>query len=860
MPKSISYYFLCFLFLGFGFQVRAQVNLSDSLALVDLYMQTKGDDWVDNSNWLTTPVNMWAGVQLTGDGTRVQGIFLPANNLDGHVPLSIMNLDNLNVFSVEQNSITAIPDLSALPFIMFVNVSFNQIDFGSLEPYFPGQPPSFDFQFIPQNPIGEKIDTLVLLGDSILIPNPIEGSVNNYMWFKDDGPFSGGFLMPDGSLLLDTTTLVSTGNYFCQVTNGNVPELELMTAGFCIQIIQLDSLGAPIFPRQLIVKFVQNITPLEKDTLRIEFGVDVVDSVQCRDIDLWGLPDSVFLMNGDTLLDIEEIKKKARAKSKVEEVDFNHVVEGVDHIDKKTNPAILLKEKFIGPLESTAPSAAIGDTVIVAVIDTGIDTLHPDLNPFIWKNPLEEYDGADGDDNCIIDDVNGFNFIDGTPYILDENGHGTHVAGIIKDQLTGGNHAELIGLRTHDSSGQGSIFAMISAVYYASSKGARVINISSGYSGEASAILPLAIIEAADSSQAVVVCSAGNRGVDNDTSSHYPSSFDLPNILSVASLNATFDSVAWFSNFGKESVDVATPGFEITSAVPGGGLTEKSGSSMAAAFASGLLVNVIIDEPELTAEQIVNCVRSSADFLPSTIGKLAGEGSMNTDSATLCLNSITDGFRMRAYLQGPFLSDSLGMDTTLFSLGHLPLFEPFTALGFLLTEGSGDTLSTNMTTPVEWGILELRSSSDSTQIIHQRPVLLKINGIVVTPEGDSVLTFNGLIPKSYYGLLRFRTHLDVMTNDTFEIDRTQKLVDFTVGTSVIHNPASMEIQPGGTTVIRCGDANLDNIIDAADRALTWNLRNDAGYLKADVNLDGVVDAADRALTWNNRNFSAGIPQ
>jgi hypothetical protein len=831
--------------------VQAQLNVSDSLFLVEFFEQTGGPDWANNDNWLNGPAVTWHGVILTPDQTQVEAIILPKNNLHGQIPPSIQNLFSLNFLDVFGNCLAFIPDLTLIPSIQFANLDSNKLGYASVIPYgFCGNP---NFVFCNQNLAGEVVDTIVSECDTIcLFPN-VDGIGNIYQWFHDGVTLPPSSIQPDGKLQLDSIQLSQGGSYSFIVFNDFVAEMVIEGVVSFIEVAEKDSTGALIKARQLIIKFTPGIAQASKDSIRNEFMATPLDSILCKDIDLWGFPDSIILPGTDTLIEIEEIKNRVGAKSKVEEVNYNHVVEEVDHFGLPSYSSTTTPSTFSGILSQ--------DSIVIAIIDTGLDTGHTALNPLIWYNPGEIQDFVDNDGNCIIDDVVGFNFMDKTSNIVDENGHGTHVAGIIKDQIIPGNNVQLMGLRTHDAKGRGSIFAMMSAIFYASSQNARVINISSGYSGESSSILQIAIKHASDSSQSVVVCSAGNAGIDNDTLPHYPSSLDVKNILSVAALDSAQTDLAFYTNFGRESVDIAAPGTAINSTLPGNLMGVKSGSSMATAWASGVLSNVILSNPDLTAEQIVHCVKNTADFFAGGIDKLSSEGTINEAAAISCLNSILPGIRMRAYLQGPFVSDSAGMTSDIFNKGDFPTTEPFSVAGWPLTEGSGDTIDfTQMNlNPVDWAVIELRDKVDSSTIFSQRPVIIRTDGMVVMPNADSILSFQGLIEDQYFITLRTFRHMGVLTQTPHSVTRTHPQFDFTTTGITTIMPDIFETDQYGTTFILCGDANQDNVIDASDRSATWNGRNQTGYLFFDVNLDGVCDASDRSITWNNRNKSAGFP-
>ncbi len=193
-------------------------------------------------------------------------------------------------------------------------------------------------------------------------------------------------------------------------------------------------------------------------------------------------------------------------------------------------------------------------SVIVAVIDTGVDSNHPDLS-----------------DNLVA----GYDFVNNDNDPDDLNGHGTHVAGIIGavgnnvKGVTGVNwHAKIMPLKVLDQNGEGTVADVIEAIAYAVTNNARIINLSlSGPDYSQSFYNTIALY-----TNVLFVIAAGNGGSDgfgdnNDLTPAYPASFDLPHILSVAATDQN-DNLTVFSNYGNTSVDVAAPGINILSTIP----------------------------------------------------------------------------------------------------------------------------------------------------------------------------------------------------------------------------------------------------------------------------------------------------
>ncbi len=210
-----------------------------------------------------------------------------------------------------------------------------------------------------------------------------------------------------------------------------------------------------------------------------------------------------------------------------------------------------------------------GRDVVVAVVDSGVDVTHPDLAANIWNNPNEINNGLDDDGNGYVDDIHGWDFVKDDNQPIDSHGHGTHVAGIIGAAGNNGIgstgvcwQVSLMALRFIDAADYGTTADAIEAIEYADENGADVINLSWGGTDYSQALK-----DAIDAVDALVVCAAGNAGVDLDRVPLYPASYDSANILSVAASDAD-DYPAWFTNYSDSRADVTAPGTLIHSTVP----------------------------------------------------------------------------------------------------------------------------------------------------------------------------------------------------------------------------------------------------------------------------------------------------
>ena len=216
--------------------------------------------------------------------------------------------------------------------------------------------------------------------------------------------------------------------------------------------------------------------------------------------------------------------------------------------------------------------------VVVAVIDTGLDTSHPDIAANLWTNSGETAgNGLDDDGNGYVDDVHGYNFVDGNSNIADSGFHGTHVAGTIA--AAGNNALGVIGvafkshvmvLKVSNDGSSISTSAEISALQYAAmmkSRGVNIVAINASFGGGSSTTAESAAIKAAGDVGIVFCAAAGNSSANNDTTATYPASYRLSNMIVVAASDQN-DQLASFSNYGATTVDIAAPGTNIFSLYP----------------------------------------------------------------------------------------------------------------------------------------------------------------------------------------------------------------------------------------------------------------------------------------------------
>jgi subtilisin family serine protease len=281
------------------------------------------------------------------------------------------------------------------------------------------------------------------------------------------------------------------------------------------------------------------------------------------------------------------------------------------------------------------------DDVVVAVLDSGVDYTHEDLAPNMWKRPASVAAYHDAELGSV-DDENGFNAVDNASDPMDDNGHGTHCAGIIGAE--GGNNVGITGVSWHvrimplkfmNSGGFGTTKDAIEAINYVINRkqagvNVRIISASWG-STQKSRALEDAIRKAGEN-DILFIAASGNAATDNDRTPHYPSSYNVPNVVSVAALDRN-DQLASFSNYGLKSVAIAAPGKDILSTWLGNAYEEKSGTSMATPVVSGVAALIVAENPRISVNQLKKRLLASVDPLPALKGKITTGGRVNAAKA-----------------------------------------------------------------------------------------------------------------------------------------------------------------------------------------------------------------------------------
>ncbi|CEM40075.1 unnamed protein product [Vitrella brassicaformis CCMP3155] len=286
--------------------------------------------------------------------------------------------------------------------------------------------------------------------------------------------------------------------------------------------------------------------------------------------------------------------------------------------------------------------------ITVAVLDTGVNYRHPDLFGTMWTNQkeLDGVQGVDDDNNGYVDDFVGYNFFDKNNNPMDDNGHGSHVSGVIAARTNNrrgiagiSKTAKIMALKVLGGEGAGNLSGHLRAVEYAVDNGARVINNSLGSHPGLSPtdrqrlrdLMKPAMIYALDT---VFITAAGNSGLNISVYPEYPASLIGDWTLTIASYGLD-GKLSPFSNYGATNVHVAAPGGNITSSYTGENYVSASGTSMACPMASGVAALVLAQNPSLQPQQVVDILVQSARPDPTLQDRTISGGRLNAYRAML---------------------------------------------------------------------------------------------------------------------------------------------------------------------------------------------------------------------------------
>ena len=410
-------------------------------------------------------------------------------------------------------------------------------------------------------------------------------------------------------------------------------------------------------PRQLLVSFERGTPEEDRAGVFAELDVTPVEEIAT----------GAVLVELDRGADLAAVRERAGRLPSLRYVEPNFIYRAADVLPNDSRMSLLwgLENRgtsvngTTGTLDADMDAAAAwafetgSSEVKVAVIDSGVAYGHPDLTPNIWSNPAESgsaaSDGVDNDRNGYVDDHRGWDWIGNDNDPVDENAHGSHVAGTIGARgndgfgVTGVNwEVSLMALRVLDAEGSGTSAGVADAMSYAVDQGAKVVNLSLGGPGSSRSIQEVIV----SSPQTLFVVSAGNDATDNDAAPQYPCNVTTANLICVAASTQS-DGLASFSNYGTNSVDVAAPGTNILSTVPGPngtyGLSYYQGTSMATPQVAGAAALLWAAKPNASTSDVRSALFRGVDNKPAFAGKVATGGRVNVMSSLTLLTGAQVG-------------------------------------------------------------------------------------------------------------------------------------------------------------------------------------------------------------------------
>lgn len=417
-------------------------------------------------------------------------------------------------------------------------------------------------------------------------------------------------------------------------------------------------------PNQIVVRFTKSSTSAQRSAARRSVGASVKQSLPVPGAQLLALSRGMSVKRAAKTLD---------GKPGVAYSEPNFVVRATTTIPNDTLFDQQWDFRNTGQNGGTA-GADIGATtawdrttgspaVTVAVVDTGVDYLHPDLAQNIWQNDGEigtdsqdldkRSNGVDDDGNGHVDDWRGWDWKNNDNDPMDDHFHGTHVAGTVgaagnnNEGVAGVNwNAKIMPLKFLGADGSGSIVEGANAMAYAAENGAQVVNGSFGY-GPTDAPSQLEADVIASHPNTLFVFAAGNSAMDNETSGFYPCSHPADNIVCVAASDNS-DNQAWFSNYGSTKVDLAAPGVGILSTKASvltsvnGQYATFNGTSMASPHVAGAAGLLLAAQPAATTEELKDALLSGAQTVPAFEDSVLTDGRLDLPGAMEALDEIMD--------------------------------------------------------------------------------------------------------------------------------------------------------------------------------------------------------------------------
>ncbi len=410
----------------------------------------------------------------------------------------------------------------------------------------------------------------------------------------------------------------------------------------------------------ILIKFKEGTSESKKQEVLTKIGGKINEKVLTKMMQRGGQKEAVNVV-GVSINAIEAITK-VKGMAGVEYVEPNYVYQH----HATSNDTYFTNGSLWGMYgASTSPANQYGTnaaaqwangstgskSVYIGIIDEGYMYSHDDLSANAGTNPGEiPGNGIDDDGNGYIDDVYGFDFDGNNNTVFDgaDDDHGTHVAGTIG--AVGGNgkgvagvvwNVKLLSGKFLGRRGGNTANAIKAVDYFTDLKlrqGLNIVATNNSWGGGGYSQALYDAIARANSAGILFIAAAGNETNNNDASGSFPSNYDLPNVIAVASITNT-GGLSSFSNYGATQVDLGAPGSGIWSTVPVSSkgkiissYASYNGTSMATPHVSGAAALYASKHPGATAAQIRSAILSSVTATPSLVGKTVTGGRLNVSS------------------------------------------------------------------------------------------------------------------------------------------------------------------------------------------------------------------------------------
>ena len=542
---------------------------------------------------------------------------------------------------------------------------------------------------------------------------------------------------------------VPPGTYTRPTTESVATPVEVPSE-FSVSYVARPPQDAPHESGRLLVKFREHIPTSDRTRLVRQWGGNVVEEIS---------PDTYVVTVADD--DIVELSVAWSAQPQVDYAEPDYILAGTDALPLDPLVDRIFGFDNIGQIGGTpgadidAPQAwdVVTGTrrVVLANIDSGVDYFHPDLAANIWVNPNEiPGDGIDNDGNGYIDDIHGIDAAenDSDPISIDSE-HGTHTAGTMGAVgnngigVSGVNwDVQIMVLRLNDPDGEFTVSRAVKLVNYMTMMkneyGINIVASNNSYGGTTFSNSFYEAIRRSNEAGIAFVASAGNSNRNTDQSPHYPGSYDLPGVITVAATdkNDTTDSVFAFTNYGSESVDLGAPGTTVLSTVPFGDYAYFSGTSMAAPMVSGAIGLLKGIDPDASVAEIKDVILASTDPLDGLAGRTVSGGRLNLANAVAAI--ADDYYRLNVQRGQVIRVETLAPQSLHDGLSQLdPAIELFDPTGQLV--GDDDNSGTD-----QQAKLLHRAEMDGEYMI-------RVRGAAAGTKGSYVLTAEAVTTSQVVG-------------------------------------------------------------------------------------------------------------